>query len=74
MTDLCHPETVRVAASHQAQAKKIAAEMVQRRGEVGLVGGGVVAARARPRVTASWVADVAPPPREAAPRSVETAS
>ena len=25
--DLCHPETVRVAASHQAEAKKIAAEL-----------------------------------------------
>src|SRR6266700_3329682 len=27
ITDLCHPETVRVAASHQAEAKKIAAEL-----------------------------------------------
>jgi hypothetical protein len=27
MTDLCHPETVRVAASHQAEAEKIAAEL-----------------------------------------------
>ena len=27
MTDLCHPETVRVAASHQAEAQKIAAEL-----------------------------------------------
>src|SRR6266404_7770073 len=27
MTDLCHPEAVRVAASHQAEATKIAAEM-----------------------------------------------
>ena len=26
-TDLCHPETVRVAASHQAEASKIAAEL-----------------------------------------------
>ena len=26
-TDLCHPETVRVAASHQAEAEKIAAEL-----------------------------------------------
>jgi len=25
--DLCHPETVRVAASHQAEAEKIAAEL-----------------------------------------------
>jgi hypothetical protein len=25
--DLCHPETVRVAASHQAEASKIAAEL-----------------------------------------------
>src|ERR1700734_707791 len=25
IADLCHPETVRVAASHQAEAKKIAA-------------------------------------------------
>jgi hypothetical protein len=25
--DLCHPETVRVAASHQAEARKIAAEL-----------------------------------------------
>ncbi len=25
--DLCHPETVRVAASHQAEAQKIAAEI-----------------------------------------------
>src|SRR6266576_5669392 len=27
ITDLCHPETVRVAASHQAEARKIAAEL-----------------------------------------------
>src|SRR5260370_15831447 len=27
ITDLCHPEAVRVAASHQAEARKIAAEM-----------------------------------------------
>jgi hypothetical protein len=27
MPHLCHPETVRVAASHQAQARKIAAEL-----------------------------------------------
>jgi hypothetical protein len=27
ITDLCHPETVRVAASHQAEAEKIAAEL-----------------------------------------------
>ena len=27
MKDLCHPETVRVAASHQAEAQKIAAEL-----------------------------------------------
>jgi hypothetical protein len=27
MRDLCHPETVRVAASHQAEAQKIAAEL-----------------------------------------------
>ncbi len=27
ITDLCHPEAVRVAASHQAEAQKIAAEM-----------------------------------------------
>jgi hypothetical protein len=27
VTDLCHPETVRVAASHQAEASKIAAEL-----------------------------------------------
>jgi hypothetical protein len=27
VTDLCHPETVRVAASHQAEARKIAAEI-----------------------------------------------
>ncbi len=27
ITDLCHPEAVRVAASHQAQAQKIAAEL-----------------------------------------------
>jgi hypothetical protein len=26
-TDLCHPETVRVAASHQAEAQEIAAEL-----------------------------------------------
>ena len=26
-TDLCHPETVRVAASHQAEAEKIATEL-----------------------------------------------
>jgi hypothetical protein len=26
-TDLCHPETVRVAAAHQAEAEKIAAEL-----------------------------------------------
>ena len=26
-TDLCHPEAVRVAASHQAEARKIAAEL-----------------------------------------------
>jgi hypothetical protein len=25
--DLCHPETARVAASHQAEASKIAAEL-----------------------------------------------
>src|SRR6266487_487887 len=27
ITDLCHPETVRAAASHQAEARKIAAEL-----------------------------------------------
>jgi hypothetical protein len=27
ITDLCHPETVRVAAAHQAEAEKIAAEL-----------------------------------------------
>jgi hypothetical protein len=27
ITDLCHPEAVRVAVSHQAEAKKIAAEL-----------------------------------------------
>src|SRR6266496_223799 len=27
VTDLCHPETVRVAASHRAEAMKIAAEL-----------------------------------------------
>ena len=27
ITDLCHPEAVRVAASHQAEARKIAAEL-----------------------------------------------
>src|SRR5215472_7620722 len=27
VTDLCHPEAVRVAASHQAEARKIAAEL-----------------------------------------------
>ena len=27
--DLCHPETVRVAASHQAEAEKIAAELAE---------------------------------------------
>ena len=27
ITDLCHPETVRVAAAHQTEAKKIAAEL-----------------------------------------------
>src|SRR5229473_833536 len=27
VTGLCHPETVRVAASHQAQARQIAAEL-----------------------------------------------
>src|SRR6266496_3640626 len=27
VTDLCHPETVRVAASHRAEARKIAAEL-----------------------------------------------
>jgi len=27
MIDLCHPETVHVAASHQAEAEKIAAEL-----------------------------------------------
>ena len=27
ITDLCHPESVRVAASHQAEAGKIAAEL-----------------------------------------------
>src|ERR1700691_4590314 len=27
VTDLCHPEAVRVAASHQAEAQKIAAEL-----------------------------------------------
>ena len=27
ITNLCHPETVRVAASHQAEAEKIAAEL-----------------------------------------------
>jgi hypothetical protein len=27
MRDVCHPETVRVAASHQAEARKIAAEL-----------------------------------------------
>ena len=35
-TDLCHPETVRVAAAHQAEAEKIAAELaaIARRGMV----------------------------------------
>ena len=27
ITDLCHPETVRAAAAHQAEAEKIAAEL-----------------------------------------------
>jgi hypothetical protein len=27
ITDLCHPESVRVAAAHQAEAEKIAAEL-----------------------------------------------
>ena len=30
MTDLCHPGTVRVAASHQAEAQKIAAKTICR--------------------------------------------
>ena len=29
ITDLCHPETVRVAAAHQAEAEKIAAELAE---------------------------------------------
>ena len=29
MGDLCHPETVRVAAGHQAQASQIAAELAK---------------------------------------------
>jgi hypothetical protein len=56
ITDLCHPETVRVAPSHQAEAAQIAAEIAA----IAATGGSATCSPgSRPS---------APPPLEADPR------
>jgi hypothetical protein len=47
ITDLCHPETVRVAASHQAEATKIAAELAAIAGTGMVLPGSITARRTR---------------------------
>ena len=61
ITDPCHPETVRVAASHQAQARQIAAELAAIAG-TGMVLPGSITQR-RTRCGRNGCACRADPPR-----------
>jgi len=47
ITDLCHPEAVRVAASHQAEARQIAAELAAIAGTGMVLPGSITQRRTR---------------------------
>src|ERR1700689_1699081 len=58
--DLCHPETVRAAASHQAEASKIAAELAAI-AATGMVLPGSITERRPPRAPANGACPADPP-------------